>query len=86
MLINTCRYSLTLDNETWKDKIWKKKHIQDIETNLKRNVKSHLRKRPIQKIYIKLRTTILKEPNGTLITDKSEVDEIFRDMFEKSMF
>lgn len=85
MLINTCRYSLTFDNETWKDKIGKKTH-SGYRNKFKKKHKISFKKTSNTKNIYKTENTILKEPNGTLITDKSEVDEIFRDMFEKSMF
>ncbi|KAF0708802.1 craniofacial development protein 2-like, partial [Aphis craccivora] len=61
---------------------WEKSYINDIEKNFKSNIKVSYNKTNNIKSGYKLRTTILKEPNGTLITDKTDIAEKFREMFE----
>lgn len=61
---------------------WEKSYINDIETNFKSNIKVSYKKTNNLKNGYKPRTTILKEPDGTLITDKGEIAEKFREMFE----
>lgn len=62
---------------------WEKSYINDIEINFKRNIKVSYKKTNNIKHGNKPKTTILKEPNRTLITDKTEIAEKFREMFER---
>lgn len=61
---------------------WEKSYINNIEIHFKRNIKVSYKKTNNIKNGYRPRTTILKELDGTLITDKSEIVEKIREMFE----
>lgn len=61
---------------------WEKSDIQDIEKNFKRNLQISYKKTNDIKNKYKQRTAIMKESDGTLITNKRKIAEKFRRMFQ----
>jgi hypothetical protein len=66
-------------------RMWKKARIETIENSYKNNTKLFFEKANEVKNGFKPRSTIMKDDEGTLITDKEEVTKEFKKVFEKML-
>lgn len=69
-----------------KKRAWEKFRLKLIDNNYKNNVKLFFEKANEIKVGFKEKSTIIRDEEGSLITDKKKAANEFKDMFKKSYF